>query len=63
MNKLKKLSVYESFLTKVMKSSNDYEKDDKVRENLKKMIDRYKLLIEKQKDLKQDTQDLEIRKV
>jgi len=53
--KLHKLSVYETFLEKVMISSSDYEKDDKPRENIKKMIDRYRLLIAKQADLKADT--------
>jgi hypothetical protein len=54
-HKLHKLQVYESFLEKVMISSQDYEKDEKKRENIKKMIERYRLLIDKQKSLKEET--------
>lgn len=53
--KLHRLSVYETFLQKVMISSGDYEKEDKPSENIKKMIDRYRLLIAKQQGLKHDT--------
>lgn len=60
--KLKRLKVYETFLLKVMKATQDYEKEEKPRDALKKMIDRYELLKKKQKNLIKDTDELEKKK-
>ena len=61
---INRLKVYETFLIKVMKATQDYEKEDKnkSREALKKMIDRYELLKKKQAHLLKDTKELELKK-
>jgi hypothetical protein len=60
---LKQLSIYEHFLYKVMLVSEEQEKDEKPKEAIKKMIDRYERLKKKQRDLKLDLQEKEIKKV
>lgn len=60
--KLKRLKVYETFLLKVMKASQDYEKEEKPREGLRKMIDRYELLKTKQSHLIVNTNKLDQEK-
>lgn len=60
---LKQLSIYEHFLYKVMLVSEEQEKDEKPKEAIKKMIDRYERLKKKQRDLKLDLQEKEQKKV
>lgn len=61
--KLKQLSIYENFLFKVMKASEEHEKDEKPKDAIKKMIDRYERLKKKQLDLKKSLQEREVEKV
>lgn len=61
--KLKQMSVYEHFLYKVMKASEEHEKDEKPKEAIKKMIDRYERLKEKQLELRKNLEDKEREKV
>jgi hypothetical protein len=62
-NELKQMSIYEHFLYKVMLVSEEQEKDEKPKEAIKKMIDRYERLKKKQRDLKLDLQEKEMKKV
>lgn len=61
--RLSRLSVYEHFLFRVMKAAEEHEKDDKPKDAIKKMIDRYERLKKKQKDLKNQTLLKEAEKV
>jgi hypothetical protein len=60
---LKHLSIYEVFLYKVLKASDDYDTDEKPKEAIKKLIDRYERLKQKQNDLVKDTLQKEEEKV
>lgn len=60
---LKQLSIYEHFLKNVMLASEEQEKDEKPKDAIKKMIDRYERLKTKQNDLKIDLDDKEKMKV
>ena len=61
--RLSRLSVYEHFLFRVMKAAEEHEKEDKPKDAIKKMIDRYERLKKKQKDLKKQTLEKETEKV
>lgn len=60
---LKQMSIYETFLMKVMLASEEQEKDEKPKEAMRKMIDRYERLKNKQNDLKIDLREKENSKV
>jgi hypothetical protein len=62
-SKLKQLKVYETFLFKVMKATEEYEKGEKPKDAIKKMIERYLRLKSKQSDLNKVTKEMEELKV